>query len=74
MTVLRVLFLDDSHERQRQFAMRRAGWVLVQAYTYGEAIKALAENPPFDEDHLDHDLYRLGDDAWPGDEVGITSE
>lgn len=56
---MRVLFLDDSHERQKRFKMHRIGSVLVQAYTYEEAIKALDENPPFDEAHLDHDLSDL---------------
>lgn len=36
--------------------MHRIGCVLVQALDFEQAIKALVENPPFDEAHLDHDL------------------
>ena len=53
---MRVLFLDDSHERQTRFKYHRVGCVLVQAYTFQEAINALKNQDPFDEAHLDHDL------------------
>lgn len=53
---MRVLFLDDSHERQKRFKMNRIGCVLVQVYSYAEAVKALAESEQFDEAYLDHDL------------------
>lgn len=36
--------------------MSRIGCVLTQAFTYAEAIKALEEEPQFDEAYLDHDL------------------
>ena len=53
---MRVFFLDDSHERQRRFKMSRIGCILVQAFTYAEAIRALQEEAQFDEAYLDHDL------------------
>jgi hypothetical protein len=53
---MRVLFVDDSSQRQERFKRSRIGSVLVQAFTYDQAVRALVENPVFDEAHLDHDL------------------
>lgn len=36
--------------------MSRIGCVLVQVYSYAEAVRALAEESQFDEAYLDHDL------------------
>ena len=53
---MRILFLDDSPERQRRFKMSRIGCILVQAFSYAEAVRALSEESQFDEVYLDHDL------------------
>lgn len=53
---MRILFVDDSHERHRKFKMGRIGCIVIQAFTYEEAIECLMTAGPFDEAYLDHDL------------------
>lgn len=53
---MRILFLDDSKERQRSFMMANIGHVIVQAWTAREAIAALESGERFDLASLDHDL------------------
>lgn len=62
---MRILFLDNNHERQRRFQMHRIGCVVVQALTYEACIKALDEQSPFDQVHLDHDLSEAAEAGRP---------
>lgn len=63
---MRILFVDDSHERHRRFKMGRIGCVVVQAFTYAEAIECLMTAGPFDEAYLDHDLSDAAAAGEPG--------
>lgn len=65
---MRILFVDDSHERHRKFKMNRIGCIVVQAYNYAEAIKCLDHDGPFDEAYLDHDLSDAAAAGQPGPE------
>lgn len=65
---MRILFLDDNLVRHSRFKMNRIGCILVQAFTYEQAIKALDENPQFDEVYLDHDLSDAAAAGKPGPE------
>jgi CheY-like chemotaxis protein len=53
---LRILFLDDSMERQKKFRMSTIGWDITCVTNYEDCINALASHRRFDCVFLDHDL------------------
>ena len=53
---LRVLFLDDSMERQKKFRMSTIGWDVHFASNYHDCVQILASERQFDCVFLDHDL------------------
>lgn len=69
---MRVLFLDDDRERHRAFKANAIGHDLVQAWSYEEALAALA-GERFDQVFLDHDLSdqaAMGQPR-PGERTGL---
>ena len=53
---MRILFLDDNHDRHRIFAENYKGNEIVHVFTASAAQKALLESPRFELVSLDHDL------------------
>jgi CheY-like chemotaxis protein len=53
---MRILVLDDSLARHETFKKRLAGHDLTHVTTAAEAIKALNEQPQYDQAYLDHSL------------------
>lgn len=71
---MRVLFLDDDRERHRIFRQNAIGHDLVQAWSYEDALAALA-GERFDQVFLDHDLSdqaAMGTPG-PGEKTGLDA-
>lgn len=53
---MKILFLDDDHQRHTRFRFRTIGNDVTHVYTADEAIDHLTTRGPYDEVWLDHDL------------------
>ncbi len=56
-----ILFVDDEHERRKEFIKNHSKDEIIFAETSSNAIKLMQEHD-FDEMHLDHDLGSVHDE------------
>jgi CheY-like chemotaxis protein len=69
---MKILFLDDSEIRHRQFIrLYRTSGEIIRVYNVEDALKALNEFSPFDIICLDHDMDNLRDQPM-GDNTGYA--
>ncbi len=63
---MKILFVDDDHERRIRFSQLNADHEVFTAETSQNAINLIEDNEAFDEIHLDHDLSSVHDENNKG--------